>query len=52
MIELKICLATLSLYLFFDEVPQEVDGFEPKEFVTIQPEKCYISPKKWSEIAE
>jgi hypothetical protein len=40
----------LQAVFFFDAVPEELDGSEVAEMVTIHPVKSYIRPIPWAKV--
>ena len=42
-------LALLQMTFFFEAVPEELDGSEANEVVTVRPKKSYVRPIPWAE---
>jgi hypothetical protein len=48
MLEIRLFLALLQMSFFFEAVPEELDGSEASEVVTVHPTKSYVRPIPWA----
>jgi hypothetical protein len=49
MLEMRLFLALLQMTFFFEAIPEELDGSEASEVVTVHPTKSYVRPIPWAE---
>ena len=48
MLEIRLFLALLQMTFFFEAVPEDLDGSEASEVVTVHPKKSYVRPIPWA----